>query len=491
MYEILQETVEKVKKNRKLDVRAPEQFRAVLAQPDTFKMYVDTLSEGIADQKTKNEFKMLAENTRTRLLENSTFQLNPYDTFTLPILRKFYPQLVAKELVNVMPIDKPNVIKYFLKARFKKYTEGNYTDFDYEFPVMNTDISRGPSTGVQVSSRSSDPGAVVNILAVAGLTSVKSHVEKDFEIIAFEDSTATDNPVSITTNVDGTFSQQVESLGGQTDVISGHVDWLKGTFVWSSTTGVVRGVTWKAVCSLEENQINPMVKLDLEPIRLVTVDRRISAEWTINFEQDIKALFDLQAQSELVNMIGDQIALDIDREIVNALIAANSSLNPSSHTEVFDKNPPDTFTWGPKMWYENILPPLSKLSAQIYNSSHMGSANTLACNPLDAAIFESLNTFEYTGTSTTGGDVGYRSATVAGGKWKILVSGVVPQGKILTLYRSNDNARAVFIYAPYVPSLLTPYPLGAIPSLTIMSRYATKVVRNEGIGIMTIVDTSV
>jgi len=51
MYEILQETVEKVKKNRKLDVRAPEQFRAVLAQPDTFKMYVDTLSEGIADQK--------------------------------------------------------------------------------------------------------------------------------------------------------------------------------------------------------------------------------------------------------------------------------------------------------------------------------------------------------------------------------------------------------------------------------------------------------
>jgi hypothetical protein len=189
-------------------------------------------------------------------------------------------------------------------------------------------------------------------------------------------------------------------------------------------------------------------------------------------------------------MIGDQIALDIDREIVNKLIAANASLNPSSHTDTFDKNPPTTFTWGRKMWYENIIPPLSRLSAQIYNSSHMGPANTLACNPIDAAIFESLNTFEYAGTGSEGGDLGYRSATVAGGNWKIFVSSVIPQGTILVLYRSNDGARAVFVYAPYVPSLLMPYPLGHSPSLTIMSRYAHKVIRNEGIGVMRIIDSS-
>jgi len=231
--------------------------------------------------------------------------------------------------------------------------------------------------------------------------------------------------------------------------------------------------------------------LELEPIRFVTKDRRISAEWTVNFEQDTKALFDIQIQSELINMIGDQIALDIDREVINTLISANSSLNPDTHTNTFDKNPPTSFTWGPKAWYENILPTLSKLSAQIYNSSHMGSANILACNPLDAAIFESLNSFEYAGNSTEGGDVGYRSATVAGGKWKLYVSSVVPQGTILTLYRSTDNSRAVFVYAPYVPSLLMPYPLGTIPSLTIMSRYATKIIRNEGLGVLKVVDTSV
>lgn len=490
MYELLRETVDRVKTNRGLDVRHPAQYKAMMASRDAFNMYVNSLCEGL-DTKTAGEIKLLCENTRTSILENSMFQLNPYDTFTLPVLRKFYPKLIAKEIVNVMPIDKPNVIKYFLKAKFKKFESGAYGDFTHEFPAMNTDISRGPSTGINISSRSTNPGATVDILATAGLTSAKSHVEKDFEIIAFEDSTATDNPISITTNVDGTFSKAVTSVGGQTDVISGNIDWLNGTFVWSSTTGIVKSVTWKAVCSLEENQINPMVKLELEPIRFVTKDRRISAEWTVNFEQDTKALFDIQIQSELINMIGDQIALDIDREVINTLISANSSLNPDTHTNIFDKNPPTSFTWGPKAWYENILPTLSKLSAQIYNSSHMGSANILACNPLDAAIFESLNSFEYAGNSTEGGDVGYRSATVAGGKWKLYVSSVVPQGTILTLYRSTDNSRAVFVYAPYVPSLLMPYPLGAIPSLTIMSRYATKIIRNEGLGVLKVVDTSV
>jgi len=142
------------------------------------------------------------------------------------------------------------------------------------------------------------------------------------------------------------------------------------------------------------------------------------------------------------------------------------------------------------MWYENILPVLNELSAQVYNSCLMGAANTLACNPLDSAVFESLNTFEYNGNSVDGGDLGYRSATVAGGKWKILVSSIVPQGKVITKYRSTDITRSAFVYAPYVPAILSPYPLGPVPSLTIMSRYASKVIRNQALAVLNIIDTA-
>ncbi|MCK5018365.1 MAG: hypothetical protein KAS32_15005, partial [Candidatus Peribacteraceae bacterium] len=280
------------------------------------------------------------------------------------------------------------------------------------------------------------------------------------------------------------------TVNGVSDVISGHINFLDGLFYWSSQTSVVTQVKYQAVCSLEENQINPTVKFDVDKIRFTTVDRRISAEWTINMEQDVKALYDITLQSELVNIIGEQIAIDIDREIVNSLISSNNALNPASHTETFDLTPPTAYTWGRKNWYENVIPKLNKLSAQVYNTALMGSANTLACNPLDAAVFESLNGFEYAGNSVDGGDVGYRAATVAGGKWKILVSSIVPQGKVIVKYRSNELSRAAYVYAPYVPALLTPYPLGAIPSLTIMSRYSSKMIRNGAIAVLNITDTA-
>jgi hypothetical protein len=120
----------------------------------------------------------------------------------------------------------------------------------------------------------------------------------------------------------------------------------------------------------------------------------------------------------------------------------------------------------------------------------MGAANTIACNPLDAAIFESLNGFEYLGDSTAGGDVGYRSATVASGKFKMLVSSLVPQGSIITKYRSDDEARSVYIFAPYVPAMMVPYPLTTNPSMSIISRYATQTIRNLGVGVLNVVETS-
>lgn len=483
MKHLLLETYKRTKRMTGSDARSPEGFKHIMADPNSFNVYLKGLSEGL-NPADLEDFMELAENTRVNLLENSMFSLNPYETLTMPVLRVFYPKLIAKELVNVMPIDKPDVIKGFIRASFKKFGEAAY---GHSFPSVNTDISRGPSVGISVSKT-----AVVgttDVLAEAGLDSLRSHVEKDFMITGIYDSTANFEAVSIIPTVDGNFSETV-TIAGQTDVISGHVNFLDGTFTWSSANDIVTQVKYQAVCSLEENQINPTVKFEIEKIRFTVIDRRISAEWTINMEQDVKALFDVALQSEFVNIIGEQIALDIDSEIIGGLISANNALNPATHTKTFDLNPPNTFTWGRKMWYENIVPTLNELSAQVYNSCLMGPANTLACNPLDAAVFESLNNFEYAGNSVDGGDVGYKSATVAGGKWKILVSSVVPKGKVIAKYRSNDLARAAYVYAPYVPALLSPYPLGAIPSLTVMSRYSSKIIRHEALALLNIVDTA-
>jgi len=495
---LLEQTIEKTNYVSGSNILTVPGFLQMISEDSSFNTYKECLSEGLKDS-DKSIFYDLAENTRMDLLkENSMMQFNPYETLSIPILRKFFPRLISTQLINTIPMDKPEIVKYFLRGKFKKWTSDASGDYDYEFPYYEdgagpNGISKGPDWGISVaatSNRGGNPGATTDVLALIGLTSTQAHIEKQFKFTGVIDTTGSFVTIETWADVDGNFSQDVTTPGGD-DLISGHVDYLNGTFTWSTSTGNVAEVQYEAVASLEENQINPTTKFEFEKIRIVAIDRKISAEWTLEFEQDVRALFDLPVQSQIVNMIGEQIALDIDKEIISALISENSAQNPSTHTSTFDINPPATFTYGPKQWQENIIQKLSILSAQVYGSSQMGPANVIAANPLDAAILENLNSYNYDGSSFDGGDLGYRSATVGGQKWKVLVSSVVPLNKMVLVYRSPDEQRAIFVYAPYVPTLLTPYPLGPIPSLTVMSRYGTKCLRPEGIAVLNITDTSV
>jgi hypothetical protein len=483
MKEILAEVYRATKKISGVDPSKPGNMKQVLVDDVAFNTYVTALAESIESKADREVFIQLAENTRVNLLENSMFQINPYETLTLPILRVFYPKLVAKELITLSPMDKPETIKAFITASF---TPSN-SSTEYAAPVTSTDVSGGPIVGTPVTASMAVPSNDYDVLGVVSptVTSNEAHLERDFEITAVSNDGTSYTEVSIVPAVEGHFSSSV-TVGGAADVVSGKVDYLNGTVNISNTTGVVLFARYRVTFSLEENQINPSVQLSVDKVRLYARDRQISANWTINMEQDMRALFDLSMQAEIVNILGQQIALDIDREIVNALITGNTRLNTAAHTDSFNRTAPTGYTWGDKYWHENIIPVLNKLSAQVYTDTNMESANVIAANPLDVAILEDLQGFNYTGSSSVDGDMGYRSASVAGGKWKVLTSSVIPQGTMVLVYKPVEDLKAVYIYAPYVPAVLHPYPLGATPSLTILSRYATALIRSNGIATCTI-----
>jgi len=481
MKELLQEVYATTKKISGIDPSKPGNLKAVLVDDAAFEAYVTGLAESIENKRDRSQFIQLAENTRINLLENSMFQINPYETLTLPILRVFYPKLVAKEAVTVSPMDKPETVKAFIKATFAPSNSVT----QYNAPVTTPDISQGAAVGTPVSASLPVPSSGYDVLNVIGLTSTQAHLERDFEITGVSTDGTAWTDVAIAPAVEGHFSSSV-SIGGVADVVSGKVDYLAGTVDISSTTGTVLFARFQVTTSLEENRINPAVTLNVDKIRLYARDRQISANWTINMEQDMRALFDVSMQAEIVNILGQQIALDIDREIISALLTANTRLNAASHTGTFNRTPPTTYTWGTKYWHENIIPVLNQLSGQIYTDTNMEAGNTILANPLDVAILEDLQTFNYTGTSSVDGDLGYRSATVAGGKWKVLTSAVVAQGTMLMVYKPVEELKAIYIYSPYVPAVLHPYPLGFTPSLTILSRYATALIRSNGIAALTI-----
>lgn len=488
MKEILQEVYRTTKKISGIDPSKPGNMKHILVDDAAFTAYVEGLAESIEVKKDQDAFKMLAENTRVSLLENSMFQINPYESLTLPILRVFYPKLVAKEAVTVSPMDKPESVKAFIRSSFA-LNDGTTSNA----PSISQDISGSTDSGGTPLGGSINLATIdeagVNIItstSYAGLTAGDAHLERDFTILTVTDGTDT---IAVNTQVavEGHFSFAVDfTTSGNSDVVSGRVDFLNGVVYASTAASNATGFAFETSLTFEENKVNPSVTLTVDKVRLYAKDRQISANWTINMEQDMRALFDVSMQAEIVNVLGQQIALDIDREIITALINGNTRLNPSSHTTTFQAAPPTSYTWGPKYWHENIIPKLNTLSAQVYNDTHIEAANTILCNPLDAALLEDLQGFNYTGTSSVDGDLGYRSATVAGGKWRVLTSAVVPQATMLTVYKPAEELKCVYLYCPYVPAVLHPYPLGYTPSLTILSRYATNLVRPLGIAALTI-----
>ena len=106
---LLKEAYTFTKSSTGYDPSKPGSIREVLVNDDAFGMYKNSLSEGLTAE-DKAGFNLLAENTRIALLENSTYSLNPYETLALPLLRVFYPKTIAKDLVTVIPMSKPEII---------------------------------------------------------------------------------------------------------------------------------------------------------------------------------------------------------------------------------------------------------------------------------------------------------------------------------------------------------------------------------------------
>jgi hypothetical protein len=291
-------------------------------------------------------------------------------------------------------------------------------------------------------------------------------------------------------DLDGNFFQEVTYASGDTDRITGSVDYLNGYLYWKSIGGFTDTIKFSAVVTLEENKINSTVNYTIEKLRFPIQMRQIQGNWTLPMDQDLRALYQLDIQAELVNIIGEQIAVEVDTEIIDDLIkGVYGSDTTGRRTATFDKNPPSGYAWGRKNWYENVQIPLSDLSAEIYNANLMGSGNMIACNPVDAAVLESMNDFKFAGNSVAGGDVGYSMATVLGGKWKILTSNIIPRGKMILKYKSQEMQRASYVYAPYQPAVLSPYPMNNNPSLTVMTRYSKRMIRPESIALLNITDT--
>lgn len=248
------------------------------------------------------------------------------------------------------------------------------------------------------------------------------------------------------------------------------------------------------------------IKVDSTDIRAIT--KKLRAKWTPELGQDLDAYHNLDAEVELTGILSEEIALEIDREILVDLIKGATastmfwSKMPGKFVkeqtgQVIDSDPtsvsayPD-FTGNVSMWYETLLERVNDVSAQIHRKTLRGGANFLITSPEVANILEFTAGFRASVTADDAkGEAGVLNVGSINKKWEIFVDPYFPRNLILVGRKGSKFLESGYVYAPYVPLQVTPTIFGIedfTPRKGVMTRYGKKMVRPDYYGLVVVMD---
>ena len=460
-------------------------FAAILVgENGEFESYIESLVEGMSESDAAF-IKQVAPNIRQRMLweMNTSGNINPYQKLVFPLLRVYYPRLVAKELVSTYAMDTENVE---LRILVPYGVDANGNRVRLPGDVSGMDGTPIPEDWIDLSSKS----YVGNLKALAGIPNAPGPVQKTLKILEVSDAlggAGNTVVINVTPDVYGSFYAEV-NLGGNDDIITGNVNWETGAIVFQSANDVVKSFKVRGTISYQgRGDQTPDIEFRNETIALRSTEKGLKAKWTIETEQDAKALLDLNYQAELLAVIASQISYKIDKDIVGDLVDLAQTAHPAA-VETFSRTPSSTY-YTIKDYYNTIGIYLDRVSQRIFSDTNIAAGNVWAVNPNDAPILAAVNGYSLVGDMTADADFqtgAYQVGTISN-KYTILVSNIVPEGKLVNVMNTRNVQTATYLYGVYQA-------LYAIPRIVndgsmmveLKSRVAQKPVRTEGIGLLNI-----
>ena len=268
-----------------------------------------------------------------------------------------------------------------------------------------------------------------------------------------------------------------------------------------TTGGGLGSVVGAATWGLEGNADIPEIDIKVDSIAVTAQTKKLKAKWTPELGQDLNAYHNLDAEVELTSLLSEQIALEIDREIladlVNGATAATRywSRAPglfvdSNGNEIGASTKAPDFTGTVSEWYETLVETINDVSAQIHRKTLRGGANFVVCGPEVANILEFTAGFRASVThDDEKGSIGALKVGSLSKKFDVIVDPYFLRNVILVGRRGASFLESGYVYAPYVPLQTTPTIFGPedfVPRKGVMTRYAKKMVRPDMYGLVVV-----
>lgn len=249
-------------------------------------------------------------------------------------------------------------------------------------------------------------------------------------------------------------------------------------------------VAWAQYDSLElETEIGE-VSFKLDSVTVSTEERKLRATWSPELAQDVSAFHNIDAESELTSILSEQIAAEIDREILRDLRKgapwqARWDVNGWKRMAGFSTN------YTQKDWNQELFTTINQISAQIHKATLRGGANFIVVSSEISALFDNLEYFHVSDASAEQDqyNMGIEKIGSLSGRYQVYRDPYAPHWSMIIGHKGKSLLDTGYVYAPYVPMQLTPTmynPFNFAPVKGIMTRYAKKMVNNRYYGHVTV-----
>jgi hypothetical protein len=498
------------------------------------------LLEGIANEVEKAGVATLLENQAKQLVKEAsstgtTANSEEWAGVALPLVRRIFSEIVAKDFVSVQPMNLPSGLVFYLDFKYGTAQPGFATgtpkeQTDSVFGVTETE--NDPSGGLYGAGRFgysiNDSDSAEQTLGAVGANQFQTGSAVAPAVYNYDTAfsashgdalkaagavfTMTIPTASLTgfdekgirgfrvvgTGISDNFPQFTKLSGGNIVFV------LKGAIVaankmkvqyQSQPDDISRGDFENKDSDATDLGI-PELNVEMKSLPIVAKTRKLKAQWTPEFAQDLNAYHSIDAEAELTSMLSEYISQEIDFEILDMLMQDAKSTGYWSAKAgrvwngtafaAMDNAEYGASAYNQGAWFQTLGTVIAGVSNSIHQKTLRGGANFLVVSPDVATIIESIPGYA---SSADNGDAqfafGVSKVGSLNSRFQVYKNPYMKENVILMGYRGTQFLETGAVYAPYIPLIMTPLvydPKNFTPRKGVMTRYAKKMLRGEFYG---------
>lgn len=511
------------------------------------------LLEGLKSKQQKIHMSRLLENqARGMIMEASdTADVKGFQAIAFPMVRRVFGHLLTQEIASVQPMALPSGLLFWLDFTFgsAKAGAGNGPGNDwtaggsvYGDPVspltggadavgghynLHNSYTQREATGtLDIRSSGSvtwdevdfDPDLSAAV-AAENLEKIAVDYAEDvtitnvdttnFKSFAFRSGSGEAYPSAGVhelyrrhTKLDGTVVTFIFSGNITEELLSGSTvefSYVKKDVLGADTTGTTLNPAFEY--AFDNSDFIPEIDVKIASMPVTANSRKLKVKWTPEVAQDLNAYHTVDAEAELTQIMSDHVALDIDsevlRDMVNNAVAAKFYWDRRPgyflKRDTGERISGPSFTGNVQEWYLTLLETVLDVSNRIHTKTLRGGANFIVTSPDVCTILESMvqwrPVMDYGDNTQTKFSMGIEKTGTLANRFTVYKAPFFIRNVLLVGYKGEDWLSTGYVYAPYVPLIVTPTiyePDNFTPRKAVMTRYAKQIVRGDHYGLVVV-----